>query len=201
VSKPSIGSDDSKERVDEIERLRNRVDRLENILEQLLQYGYGGDQLDKNLEYLAATTTLVDRDDVDELQDDVNDLKSLVEGLRDIGQKKSSKEQKIAAIVTFADNRRKPDQRAVSLLPKDIIGAAGVKQRYAYQLADGDDGLPSEYDWVLTGKQARQQQYGNLQIDEDRQRKRLVIDFDRLQRDRESLNKFNNENGGDGESA
>jgi hypothetical protein len=121
---------------------------------------------------------LVDR--VAELENENERLRSRVEGSSTNG-----KDAKVKQIVEFADNARNNDP-AVKLTAKDIKGATGCSARYAYDLMDD---LPEQYEWFLTPQEMLQ--YGSLEID-NRDERRLGVDFEGVHSGGVPLNKFNN---------
>ncbi|WP_255170122.1 hypothetical protein [Natrononativus amylolyticus] len=100
---------------------------------------------------------------------------------------KSTKDGKIRQIVAKAENLRKKDQGAVVLTARDIVGATGVSRRYAYDLIDD---LPEKHHWVITRTEARDRQFGNVEIDANKQTKAIVVDCEALHSDPEAVNKF-----------
>lgn len=140
-----------------------------------------------------AAARAVDR--VDALETENEALRSrlqTVEGeldaVRSIGAEKTSKEEKVAQIVQYAENQR-DDASVWRVTAKEIVGITGVSRRYAYDLIDADDGLPAEYDWAAerepqskpTGKDGG----GTIEW-----KNALEIDFEQLHTDPESVNKF-----------
>jgi hypothetical protein len=123
---------------------------------------------------------------VDELEEENERLRARLEQ-----GNQSGKDQKIAAIVEYADQAR-GDDPAVKLNAKEIRGAAGCSKRYAYDLMDD---LPEEYDWCL--KPEEMEQYGSIEIDNFDDR-RLGIDFEGVHSTGVPLNLFNNGNRGKG---
>lgn len=122
-------------------------------------------------------------------------LRERLDRLGDIGQEKTSKEQKIAAIVTYADNARKSNQDCITVLPETIKGVADVSERYAYRLVDdmvsgdGENGTvgPDGYDWALDPQERPRR------VDQDKPQKGVIIDFKQPHDDPAALNKFINE--------
>ena len=132
------------------------------------------------------------------LEGRVADLEQRVEMLGDIGTEKTDKEQKVAAIVTYATQK---DSRAKGTVvkPKEIAGVANVSTRYAYDLiddivnGDGEQGSlrTDGYEWALDAS-------GQTAVDKDAPEKGLIVDFERLHEDPEALNKFINESAAEG---
>jgi polyhydroxyalkanoate synthesis regulator phasin len=122
------------------------------------------------------------------LSERVAELEENVNAISDLGREKTTKEEKIAAIVQYSLNQATGSRKnAVALRPKEIKGVAGVSERYAYNLVDD---LPQQYDFFLDKSEAKQ--YGSLQIDRDSQQRALLVDLELLQNDDDALNKFNN---------
>jgi len=127
-----------------------------------------------------------------ELEERITDLEQRVEMLGDIGTEKTDKEQKVAAIVTYATQK---DGRAKGTVvkPKEIAGVANVSKRYAYDLiadivnGDSDEGSlrTDGYEWALDASD-------RSAIDKDAPEKGLIVDFEQLHEDPEALNKFIN---------
>lgn len=158
-----------------------------------------GTNEDADVQVIEATFRALDEVDalrarVDELEAQNAALEHRLEKLGDIGQQKTSKEQKIAAIVTYADNARRPGQSGVTVSPQNIQGAAGVGERYAYKLidqivhGDGENGTigPDGYDW------AHDPAVIPRPVDQDLPEKSVLIDFEGVHGQAVSLNEFNN---------
>jgi hypothetical protein len=131
----------------------------------------------------------------EELENTVQDLQEDVQRLEQRIEEAGGKEQKVAKIVEYADNRR-GNEPVVVLTAKEIKGAAGISRRYAYDLMDHDDGLPTEYDWILAKEGLKQ--YGSLEIDKDDDARRIGIDFEGVHSAGVPLNKFTTQSGGEG---
>lgn len=121
-------------------------------------------------------------------------LEQNVAAISDLGREKTTKEEKIAAMVQFAMNQAS-DARAerVALTPKEIKGVTGVGLRHAYNYLDE---LPGEFDFLLD--KADVTQYGDLEIDKSSQKRALIVDLEALHSDEQALNKFNNRTDGEG---
>lgn len=125
----------------------------------------------------------------DEQAERIEELEASNAALRDIGTTKTSKEEKIAAIISYADNIRDADQSEVAVAAQEIKGAAGVTRRYAYDLIDD---VAAEYPWA-TIRDARTQpssKDGGRMI---QWKKALAVDFEQLHADPEGVNKFTTE--------
>jgi hypothetical protein len=76
-----------------------------------------------------------------------------------------------------------------------IATVTSVSRRYAYDLVDD---LPENHHWILTRSQARERQFGSVEIDDGKQTTAIVIDFEALHSDPESVNKFTTAREGEG---
>lgn len=127
------------------------------------------------------------------LQKRVDELEQRLDKIGDIGTEKTNKEQKVAAVVTYA-SQKDAGMRGTVVKPKEIAGVANVSKRYAYDLiddivnGDGEDGSLRDggYPWALDAA-------AQTAVDKESPDRGLVVDFDRLHDDPESLNKFINE--------
>lgn len=139
---------------------------------------------------------------VEELEEENDELREKLEALQNrldvIEASSSSKEAKIRDIVEYAENKRSKDQNSVKVTPKEIKGAAGVSRRYAYDLIDDEIGLPAEHHWLISAEQAREQQYGNVEMDWDASTRGLVVDCEALHSDSEAVNKFTTRDSSEG---
>jgi len=113
--------------------------------------------------------------------------------ISDIGSKKTSKEEKIAAIVTFAARKREDIDEKITVPPKDMAGAAGCAKRYAYDLID-ELHEDEDYPWASDASKR------DVHLEQDKPERGLLIDFAKtsVQHDGQPLNKFNNETSGNG---
>lgn len=168
--------------------LRDRVDDLEQRFDARANW------LEKNSDRIAEL-----EDENDELRDRVESLEELVSNLRDIGSGQTSKEAKIAALVTYADRVRADDQDRVPITPRTMAGVAGIQKRYAYDLID-ELAESDTFPWAFDARDVD----ATLPGQENRVRA-LLIDFRfqhaPVQEDAEPLNKFNNAEGAGGASA
>ena len=138
--------------------------------------------------------------DLEDLQTAVASHADALASIADVGGDKTNEAEKVSAIVAYADQSRGASSK-VLVTPKEIAGATGCSKRYGYDLVDKIGGLgegggygDGRYPWakvreaetVPTGKGEREKPKG------------LKIDFDRVQRDPDALNWFNNGSGGNG---
>lgn len=128
------------------------------------------------------------------LSERVAQLEQNVAAISDLGREKTTKEEKIAAMVQFAVNQASdPTRERVALTPKEIKGVTGVGLRHAYNYLDE---LPGQYEFLLAKKDVKQ--YGDLEIDKSSRKRALIVDLELLHSDEQALNKFNNSNGTEG---
>lgn len=121
---------------------------------------------------------------IEELEAENAHLRSVVDKLEDIGAEKSTKEQKVAAIVTYADNVAESEEKdAVTVRPTTITGVVNVSRRYAYDLVDD---IIQRYDWAHDPTEI--EQYGSLEKDEAR--KGVLVDIEGVHGDAAPVNKF-----------
>ncbi|UIO98877.1 hypothetical protein Hbl1158_10060 [Halobaculum sp. CBA1158] len=165
---------------------------FEALVSNIGEFDFGRDAgpVEKTFAALQRIESLEER--VDELKHENESIQETVDRLGDIGSNKTSKEQKIAAVVTYADQARETDQSRITVTRKNVKGAAGVSRRYAYDLVDdmidgdGENGTvgPDGFDWALDpAAQSRA-------IDQDAPTKGVLIDFDVLHDDPAAVNKF-----------
>lgn len=167
---------------------------------EVFMHGVAGTEEDPDVGPVEAAYRALDRiealeERADELKTENADLRTRLDRLGDIGEKKTSKEQKIAAVVTYADNERGTKSKH-TLTIKNIRGAAGVSRRYAYTLADAmingdsEEGVigPGGFDWALDP--ADVPQYGSLEVDKDDATAGVTIDFEELHSNPDAVSKF-----------
>jgi chromosome segregation ATPase len=171
------------------------AEKARNILEGLR------DRLnDIEARFDAFSNWLENTDDrVSELEDENTELRGRLDALESridvLEDGSSSKDGKIRQIVTGAENNRTGDQSAVVMDAAKIVTVTGVSRRYAYDLIDD---LPEKHHWILARSEARERQFGSLEIDDGKQTKAIVVDFEALHSDSEAVNKFTTSNEGGG---
>lgn len=167
----------SDDRVDEIDE---RVGDLDRDLAALRRLAFALAD-DETEDLFAAVDETIDRiETVEQRLDELDDVRDM---LADVTDEKTSKEQKIGAIVTYAQNTRRDGQPAVTVLPKSITGVAEVSRRYAYDLVDD---LVNTYEWAHDP--AAVERYGS--VERDRPQKGVLIDFEGVHGDPVPVNKF-----------
>ena len=162
-----------------IKALKNRNDTLVDLLFDREKWE-NTEYADKDAEPLAER--------VEQLGDRLVELEQNIAAISDLGREKTTKEEKIAAMVQFAMNQATdPTAERVALTPKEIKGVTGVGLRHAYNYLDE---LPGEFEFLLD--KADVKQYGDLEIDKSSQKRALIVDLELLHSDEQALNKFNN---------
>ena len=63
-------------------------------------------------------------------------LERQLDRLGDLEREQTTKEQKMAAVLAYADNKRDTGQSTVAVTAAEIKGCVGVSRRYAYELVD-----------------------------------------------------------------
>lgn len=63
-------------------------------------------------------------------------LETQLERLGDIGSEQTTKEQKMAKVLTYANNKRDSGQSTIAVSAPEIKGCVGVSRRYAYELLE-----------------------------------------------------------------
>lgn len=99
-----------------------------------------------------------------------------------IGQEQTTKEEKFAAILTFAQNKRNGSAK-VSLTPHEIRGCAGVSRRYAYELIET---MATAFDGVSVREPTRIRTANGVK----QQQKALLIDCERVRAEIGRVNQF-----------
>lgn len=137
---------------------------------------------------------------VDSLEDENEALRQRIDALEARVQvleegSDGGRESKVRDLCDYALNARTGDQRGVPLKAKEIVGAAGVCRRYAYDLIEE---LPEEHHFLLTLREARNQQYGSLELDAGSYDRALVVDCEALHSDQGAVNKFTTRSGKEG---
>lgn len=106
-----------------------------------------------------------------------------VEALGDVQAEKTTKEQKLAAIITFAGNKRGGPSETVTVTADEIQGCVGVSRRYAYDLID-------EAATVLDTVQVREATDVQTSTGVEHKKKALLVDCEAAQTDGEGVNQF-----------
>jgi len=125
---------------------------------------------------------------IDELERRLTEHGQKLDRLGDIGEEKTTKEQKIVAILSFADNIRNVNERKVVVKPKDIKGAVGCSRRYAYDLVDD---MHETYGWATDNTKREDRTTGLSGAESDSPPCGVLIDFDEVAHSEDGVvNKF-----------
>lgn len=127
------------------------------------------------------------REDHRRLQDRLAEIETQLDAIQDLGREKTTKEEKITAIVRYAQNTADGDGTTgrVALTVKTLRGLTGISRRYAY---DYIDDLPHEFEWLHNRNTI--DQYGSLEIARDGPDRALIVDLEVLHNDEQAVNKF-----------
>jgi len=173
LSRAELAAMDRDELIDEVTGLDRRLTDLQAFVYE---------ELKPRLEALEAEN--------EALRERVAAAESTVESVQSIGSEATSKEEKIAQVVAYADNQRAPDQNRLTVLPKTIKGATGVSRRYAYDLAAD---MIESYGWALDPRDQPRH------VEQDQRQRGVIVDFERLHSADGVVNKFttgDRQNGG-----
>jgi len=102
--------------------------------------------------------------------------------LGDVGEEATSKEEKFAAILAFAANKRNGSPK-VALSPQEVKGCTGVSRRYAYELID-------EMAAVVEGVEVREATQVKTGSGTERKGKALLVDCEAVHHDDGGVNQF-----------
>jgi hypothetical protein len=128
------------------------------------------------------------RERLERFEERLDAVERRLDRLGDVGDEPSSKEEKFAAVLSFAQNKRNGSAK-VAVSPHEVKGCTGVSRRYAYELID-------EMAAAVTGvdvREAKQVQTGNGL---ERKGKALLVDCEAVHENGDSVNSFTT--GGDG---
>lgn len=171
----------------EVQSLRSEVDKLQEVANRDMALVKG------------ALTNMMDVESLEELpgagdhfneqfaerEERLNSVESDVDGIDStLASGQGGKSSKVRNIVQLANNRRK-DESVIVLDVSDIKDATGVSRRYAYDLVED---LPEEYPWLHDRGDLAQ--YGDLEIDKDKQKTAIAVDFDGVHDKPCPVNKF-----------
>ena len=187
-SQPAVGNMSRDE-------LENRVHELEAAVEDLRDLsGKRTAETNKRMSGI--------EEQLEDLQTAVSNHGDTLATIADVESEKSSEEEKLGAIVAYADKARGSASKTL-VTPKEIAGATGCSKRYAYDLVDKIGGLndegngafdEGEYPWAAVRESTTVPTANGAK----KKAKALKIDFDRVQRNPDALNWFNNGSRGNG---
>ncbi|MCU4926470.1 hypothetical protein OB905_10815 [Halobacteria archaeon AArc-dxtr1] len=113
--------------------------------------------------------------------------------LGEIDREKTTKEQKIAAICTFAQNKRGGRSSTVAVTAKEIQGCVGVSRRYAYDLI-------GEVAEVVEGARVRDAREVPTATGVEHKKKALLIDCEAVHVENGGVNQFTTRSRATGEA-
>lgn len=120
---------------------------------------------------------------LDELDQRVTTLEERVEVLRSIDGGQSSKEEKFAAVLAYAENKATGQRSKVAVSAQEAKGCAGVSRRYAYDLLDA---MAEE----IQGVQLREAQDVETGSGVEHKQKALLVDCEDVHSDTWTVNQF-----------
>lgn len=183
--------------------LAERVTTLERTVAELQ------DELatatDRDLPLLKGTVRALALDDIETLEglpdagravgarleqydDRLGAVEHQLETLGELGDGPSSKQEKVAAILSFAANKG-GDTGKVALSPHEIKGCTGVSRRYAYELIDV---MATDVD----GVRVRDEQQVQTGSGSKRKGKALLVDCELVHDDLGAMNRFTTDDDG-----
>ena len=111
--------------------------------------------------------------------------------LGDIGTAKTTKEEKLAAICAFAQNKGGNQSATVAVTADEIQGCVGVSRRYAYELIDDAAA-------TLDGARVREATDVQTSTGVEQKKKALLVDCEVVHGDDAGVNKFTTRMAADG---
>ncbi len=117
-----------------------------------------------------------------EAREELDAVRSRVAALGDLGEERTSKEEKIATVLMFAFNKGDGESK-VSVTPQEIRGCTGVSRRYAYDLVE-------EIGSSVTGCQIREAETVRTSTGSKRKPKALLVDCSVVQAEPDGMNRF-----------
>jgi len=102
--------------------------------------------------------------------------------MQSVGDGQTSKEEKIARVLAYAENKSSTSQSKVSVSATEIKGCAGVSRRYAYDLLE-------EIAEIVTGVRLREAKRVQTGSGLEQKRKALLVDCDVVHTDTRVVNK------------
>ena len=130
------------------------------------------------------------REEVTQMENRIRVLEERVARFGDLGSERSSKEEKYAAVLRFAANKRTANGK-VAVSPAEIKGCTGVSRRYAYDLAEA---MAEDVEGVRVREAQAVETGSGLQ----RKSKALLVDCEIVQANSWSVNEFTTAKSGGG---
>lgn len=124
----------------------------------------------------------------------VDELEQRLDSLRALDAEQTSKEQKIANVLLYAENKASSGQSKVAVSAQEIKGCVGCSRRYAYDLIE-------EIADVVVGVHLRDAQCVETGSGVKRKKKALLVDCEAVHNSSGDMNDFTTgrgDTGGDG---
>jgi hypothetical protein len=128
-------------------------------------------------------------DRIDRLEERLVAVERRLDRLGDLDRERTSKEEKFAAVLTFAENKRNGSVK-VALSPQEVKGCTGVSRRYAYELID-------EMGEAVEGVEVREARQVQTGSGTERKGKALLVDCDLVHHNGGGVNEFTTGGGSD----
>lgn len=116
-------------------------------------------------------------------EDRLDTLERQLAALGDISSTKTTKEQKLAAVLHFATNKRETQSGSVTVTADEIQGCVGISRRYAYDLIEDAAELCS-------GVRVREARDVQTSTGVKHKKKALLVDCEAVRMDSDSVNQF-----------
>lgn len=124
------------------------------------------------------------------LDDRLDAVEQQVAALGDLGTAKTTKEEKLAAILAFAANKRGTRSGTVAVTASEIQGCVGVSRRYAYELIEA----AAE---ACAGTRVREATDVQTSSGVRHKKKALLVDCEAVHTDDAAVNQFTTGRGGE----
>lgn len=128
---------------------------------------------------------------LDELDQRVTSLEERVDTLRSIDGGQSSKAEKFAAVLAYAENKATGQRSKVAVSAQEAKGCAGVSRRYAYDLLDA---MADE----IQGVRLREAQRVETGSGVEHKQKALLVDCEEVHSDQRRVKQFTTASGREG---
>jgi hypothetical protein len=122
------------------------------------------------------------RERLEEFEERLDKVERRLDRLGDVGQEPTSKEEKFAAILAFAENKHNGSAK-VALSPQEVRGYTGVSRRYAYDLID-------EMADVVAGVEVREATDVKTGSGTEHKGKALLVDCEAVHHNGGGVNEF-----------
>lgn len=124
------------------------------------------------------------------VEDRLSAVEARLDRLGDVGTEATTKEEKFAAVLAFAMNKRNGSSK-VAVSPQEVKGCTGVSRRYAYDLIDAMGAS-------IDGVEVREARTVPTGTGPERQGKALLVNCERVHELDGGVNRFNTRGGSTG---